>query len=144
MKEQVVVRYKDGTTLKGAAVDFSENSDHISIEIADRYEIKKIDLDLLKAVFFVKSLEGEKNYRERKSFAPHGKKGDRVFIKFMDGESLVGFLSGDVPWDRKKGYFLAAKQMGQKGFFLIPADEKSNNMKVFVILSFVEDVSVMA
>jgi hypothetical protein len=99
---------------------------------------------LLKAVFFVKSLEGEKNYRERKSFAPHGKKGDRVFIKFMDGESLVGFLSGDVPWDRKKGYFLAAKQMGQKGFFLIPADEKSNNMKVFVILSFVEDVSVMA
>jgi hypothetical protein len=48
-------------------------------------------------------------------------------VKFVDGEVMVGSTS--LSYDPKK-----------KGFFIIPADPKSNNMRVFVVSSTVKSV----
>jgi len=92
-------------------------------------------------VFFVKSFEGDQGYKERKSYGVAKIKGQRVFVKFRDGEGLVGFLEGDVPWQR--GFFLSKQDSDLKGFFLLPVDEDTNNIKVFVVSSSVDAVTVV-
>jgi len=46
-----------------------------------------------------------------------------------------------VPWER--GFFLSKKDSDLKGFFLLPVDEDTNNIKVFVVASSVDDVTVV-
>lgn len=143
MVNKVVVRYKDGRVLKGFMNAFDDKSGHIDIKIVDSDEEASILFDELKAVFFVRSFEGESSYREKKMYGISEKKGDRVFVKFSDGELLVGYLVGDVPWDRKKGFNLSRIKTELKGFYMLPSDQHSNNIKVFVPLGYVQDVYVM-
>jgi hypothetical protein len=37
---------------------------------------------------------------ERKAFGIRKNPGKKVFIKFSDYETLVGFIEGEVPWDK--------------------------------------------
>jgi len=143
MQDKVVIRYKDGKVLKGFAHAFDDSSDHINVKMLDSDEQNNIPFEELKAVFFVRSFEGTSSYREKKRYGISEKKGDRVFVKFSDGELLVGYLIGDVPWDKKKGFNLSKSETKQKGFYMLPSDLKSNNIKVFVPLSYVQDVFVM-
>lgn len=138
--EKVVVRLNDGGVLKGYLRDFSPELPELSLEEVAAEGKAQVRLEDVKAVFFVKSFEGDHEYREKKSYGPARSKGQRVFVKFSDGESLVGFLEGDVPWD--KGFFLS-RQRESKGFYLLPADEDTNNTRVFVVASSVDDVTVM-
>jgi hypothetical protein len=91
----------------------------------------------LKAIFFVRTFEGDKTYSDKKSFIRATAKGKKVFVRFYDGESMMGHIEGQVPWE--KGFFLEAKK---GGFFLIPVDEQSNNIRVFVVANSVQDVTV--
>ncbi|GBD98241.1 hypothetical protein BMS3Abin07_00252 [bacterium BMS3Abin07] len=143
MIDKVVVQYRDGRIIKGHLRNFSEKADNILVMEKDDGEEIKIPVNTLKAIFFVRYFEGKKNYSEKKIYGISEKRGVRLFVKFRDGESFVGFLSGDVPWDRKKGFYISKKSTDQNGFFLIPVDKESNNIKVFVVLSAIEDVSVM-
>jgi hypothetical protein len=79
----------------------------------------------LKAVFFVKDFDGNREHEESKEFlVPFT--GRRRAVRFLDGEVLVGTsFSYDAARD---------------GFFLFPADKFSNNEKVFVIAAAVADV----
>lgn len=138
--EQVVVRLKDGGLLKGYLKGFSPTQPELFLEEAGSSKTLPVSLNDVKALFFVRSFEGDNEYRERKSYGVSPAKGQRVFVKFADGESLVGFLEGEVPWE--KGFFLS-KQREQKGFYLLPADEDANNLKVFVVASSVVDVTVV-
>ena len=133
----------DGTVAKGYLSNFSEKSSVIVVQKPDQKETLEISIETLKALFFVKSFEGKRTYNEKKKYGISGKRGDRVFVKFRDKESIMGFLSGDVPWDRKKGYYLSKIDTDQKGFYIIPVDMDSNNIKVFVFLSAIEDVTIM-
>lgn len=70
--------------------------------------------------FFVKSFDGNKEYRERKEFI----EGDRVLgrkveLTFIDGEVIQG---STLDYDSKR-----------RGFFLIPVDPDSNNIQIFVV-----------
>ena len=138
--EKVVVRLNAGGLLKGYLKDFSPTEPELSLEDARSSKTLPVRLNDVKAVFFVRSFEGDNEYRERKSYGVSPAKGQRIFVKFADGESLVGFLEGEVPWE--KGFFLS-KQRDQKGFYLLPADEDANNLKVFVVASSVVDVTVV-
>jgi hypothetical protein len=102
-------------------------------------EKQKIKLKQLKAIFFVRKFEGNKEYREKKSFSGTKRTGKRLFVKFKDGEQMTGYLEGNTPWD--KGFFLDLKK--SSGFFLIPVDQDSNNIKVFVVTSALQDVTQM-
>jgi hypothetical protein len=47
-------------------------------------------------------------------------------VKFSDGESIIGYTLGYSP-DRQ-------------GFFMTPADSKSNNQRIFVVKSASEKI----
>lgn len=140
-KEKVVLRCVDGTAVKGYLKEFSPHGDETIISDEATSETRTVKVGELKAIFFVRSFEGDRGYREKKAYGTTRAKGNRVFIKFKDGESLVGFLEGEVPWE--KGFFLSRHEDDRKGFFLLPVDEDVNNLKVFVVASSVADVTIV-
>ena len=54
---------------------------------------------------------------------------------------MIGYLEGDMPWE--KGFFISKPDEKKTGFFLMPADEGSNNIKVFVIGASVKDITAI-
>ncbi len=140
-KDKVVLRCTDGSVVKGYLKKFSPRADEAVISEAATSETRRVKIGDMKAIFFVRSFEGNRGHREKKTYGATRVKGNRVFIKFKDGESLVGFLEGEVPWE--KGFFLSRRRDGGKGFFLQPVDEDVNNLKVYVVASSVEDVTVV-
>jgi hypothetical protein len=140
-EERVVARFNDGRVLKGYTKEFEIESDFFVLDEVGSGKEHRIAVADLKALFFIKSFEGNKTYREKKAFGISANKGHKVYIKFNDRESLVGFVEGDVLWD--KGFFLSKDGSKAKGFFMIPVDSDSNNTKVFVVGSSVKDVTVM-
>ena len=141
-KDKVVLKFLDGRLIRGYLRDFSETSDELSMLDSDTDGVRIVRSDELKAIFYVRSFEGDRLHHEKKSYGMRKQGGHRVFIKFSDGEDMVGFLEGEMPWD--KGFFLNAHPINnRKGFFLLPADGESNNIKVFIFAGAVQDVTVV-
>lgn len=81
----------------------------------------------LKAIFFVKDFDGNYTYDERKKYFEGEKpSGRKIEVTFRDGEVLVGTTLGYDP--------------NRPGFFVFPADPKSNNLRVFAVSSAVKKV----
>jgi small nuclear ribonucleoprotein (snRNP)-like protein len=139
--EKVVLRFKRGDILRGQLLGFSPESDRLLFKETPAKDKISIDTHELKAIFFVKSFKGKLNYRERKAYTARNTHNKKVFVKFKDGESLTGYLEGSVPWE--KGFFLSSKKMKLKGFFILPTDKDSNNIKIFIVNSSVRDVTVV-
>jgi len=122
---KMVVHYANGRVIKGYSYDFYPNKPlfHLLSPVAGfsfTDEAIEVRLKDLKAVFFVRDFVGDPSYDERKEFVDGQRPlGRRVAVTFPDGETLVGSTMG-YDWRRI-------------GFFLTPADPKSNNLKVFVI-----------
>ena len=133
--QKVVLKFLDGRIIKGHIGDFSPVSNHISL-VDEKLNEQDVQLNELKAVFYVKSFEGNKHYSDKKSFTETSRKGKKILVRFRDGERLIGYLEGDVPW--QKGFFLESKK---GGFFLIPSDDQTNNIKVFVVSTSVTNVT---
>ena len=139
--EKAVLRFDNGKILKGYIRNFASDAEMVTVEDAETGEISAIDIHQLKAIFFVRYFKGDRFYREKKSYGISKLKGQRIYIKFKDKEDMVGFLEGRFPWE--KGFFLSKKEDSVKGFFILPVDEDSNNIKVFVVSSSVIDVTVI-
>jgi hypothetical protein len=126
---KMVVRFADGRIKKGYSQDFFPNKSvfHLSGNPArESQEPEEIRVADLKAVFFVNSLAGNPDYKERKEFAEgDSPKGRKVEVTFADGETMQGSILG-----------YSAKEAG---FFLFPVDRKSNNMKVFAVNAAVRE-----
>ncbi len=137
-RQRVILRCLDGRLIRGYVNDFSASDEFVDLE-DESSQLHQFRVDELKAIFFVRTFEGKPEYSERKSFRDPVSLGKRVFVKFKDGESMTGYIEGGVPWE--KGFFLEPKK--GPGFFLIPVDHDSNNIKVFVVASSVWDVTVM-
>lgn len=139
--ENVVVRLISGKPLKGYVRDFSVNSNVVVLEEVESRQELKIPIIEVKAIFFVRTFEGDKSYREKKTYGLRNNVGRKVYIKFNDGESMTGFIEGKVPWE--KGFFISKPDHNVKGFFLTPTDSESNNLKVFVVGSSIKDMTIM-
>lgn len=137
-KDKVVIRYIDGKVIKGYIERFSPSEGEIILEDLT-YQKRSINIAELKAIFFVRTFEGDRDHIDTKSFLGTTPKGKRVFVRFKDGEAMTGYAEGDIPW--KKGFFLESSK--SLGFFFLPVDSQSNNIKVFVIASAVRDATVM-
>jgi hypothetical protein len=126
---KLVVHDKEGNVLKGTTADFLPKKPmfHLSIGGINGEEIQKIVIDNLKAVFFVKDFEGDKNHHEATGLdnLPAGKK---IRAQFKDGEAVSGYTH--------------VLNMGQPGFFLIPADPQSNNERIFIVFSSLSQLEV--
>ena len=126
--QKIVVRYKDGRVIKGFSHDFNPGRSQFAIWPsinAPVHEGMLVPLSVLKAVFFVRDFQGDALYTEERTFgqAAHGRK---LEVTFSDNETLVGTT-------------LSYRPDGQ-GFFVIPADPRANNLRVFVVTSAVRHV----
>jgi hypothetical protein len=133
-RNRVVVRFNDGRILKGYTHDFLPEKDlfHLSEDTASETAgIQEIRVPDLKAVFFVKTFNGNKDYNEKKSFKEidaailHGIK---IKIAFKDGEVLCGLSLG---YNKTK-----------KGFFIVPIDPLSNNDRIYIVAASTTEVVV--
>jgi hypothetical protein len=127
---KVVVHFADHRIIKGFTQDFFPNKQVFHLYPVDATEPKdsvEIMIKDLKAVFFVRTFEGNKDYHDRKEFEGTDQlQGRKVAITFSDGEVIVGSTLGYDP--------------SRPGFFLFPVDPQSNNMRVFCISKAVKDV----
>jgi len=121
---RVVVRLADGGVLKGTTVDFFPNRPTFHLRPRDGGEPVEIHCSSLKALFFVKSFEGDRRRRDLRTFLagpPQMAKGNKIAVHFADGELLTGY---SMNYSREK-----------EGFVVFPADPRSNNLRIYVVSS---------
>jgi hypothetical protein len=138
-RQKVILRFLDGKRLKGYITNVTIADDYVFIEEEGSPNSEKVRVKDLKAIFFVKNFEGNKQYRERKALIDTDDSRKKVSVRFKDGESITGCIDNDTPWE--KGFFLESQK--GNGFFLIPADSDSNNIRIFVITGAVNDVTMI-
>lgn len=129
-KQPVVVKYKEGTVLKGYTYDFYHTREIFHIEVVEDgagERVEEVIIEDLKAIFFVRTHEGKSAYEEKKVFKK-SRAGMKIFVKFQDGEVLIGTTLG-----------YGAER---RGFFISPPDPLSNNLRVYVVKSAVKEVKV--
>ncbi len=130
MDQKVVVHFTDGQIVKGQTYDFfhTKSSFHLRIDLADPASPPvSIDIKELKAIFFVKTYDGNPDYQERKEFTPDDKAyGRKIAVNFNDGERQVGTCN--------------AYDLDEQGFFFFPVDPQSNNIRVYAVCDFVKNV----
>jgi hypothetical protein len=122
-KAKVIVRFLDGRLEKGYTHDFNPKKPSFYLEVlGDSTKKISVKMDQLKAVFFVRSFEGNRERNEEKSFAKTGSQsGRKVEVTFKDNEVMLG---STLSYSRDR-----------IGFFLFPSDPESNNERVFVVSS---------
>lgn len=134
LSNPVVVHFKDGSLKKGYLKKFAFYRDNFTFLEVDKKNKnrtkgeKDFDIADIKAVFFVKDLDGNKDYNERKD-ADRSGFGKRIEVTFSDNESIVGY----TPDYSKK----------EKGFILYPADTESNNYIIGVFHSSITDIKLL-
>jgi uncharacterized protein DUF6982 len=91
-----------------------------------------IFLDEAKALFFVDSFEGNKDYSEVKFFeATPRAEGLWVRIMFQDQEVIEGIVHNSLPF------------VADRGFFLKPPDPQSNNKMIYVVKNAMREFRVL-
>jgi len=125
---KVVARFKDGGVLKGYTKDFSPVRKDFHLEPLSGEKANIVETELLKALFFVKDFAGNGDRRDVYNDVISGA-GRKVLVTFKDGELIIGFSQGYSP-DRL-------------GFFMIPADMKNNNERIFIVNSATENVTFL-
>jgi len=131
----VVARYRDGKIIRGMTHDFGPQKKVFHVSTVEKHgrtvdgKVYEVFLSELKAVFFVKSLEGRKGPPSLKrlleeKLEPPGL--TKIRITFLDGEILVGTTHGYNP--------------EREAFFVTPLEQDSNNLRIFVMSSAVQKV----
>jgi hypothetical protein len=141
---KVVAHAKDGRLFKGflhngvedlpssAGVPRPANlPEQLTIRALDG-KIYHVSLGELKAVFFVRSFDGSKQYTETKFFHAHPVlEGIWARLHFNDNETIEGVVYNSL-------HFLT-----NEGFFLKPPDPQSNNQMMYVLKSSLRDFRIM-
>lgn len=131
-EHKVVARHKKGQVIKGYTGDFSPNDRYFHLQLIDTENRRKmkghknrveVDIEELKAAFFVKDFAGNKDYDENYTDTIE-EAGRKAEVKFYDGEVITGYVM----------HF----SLDLNGFFMVPADQRSNNDRVYVVGSSVE------
>jgi len=125
--EKIVVRFKDKKLMKGVTSNFSHEKNSFNMRLITG-GVVNVNLDGVKAAFFVKKLEGNRDYEYKyKDVIPWG--GNKIKVQFRDGEVMIGYT---------QHYFLDCP-----GFFVTPADINGNNERVYVVRSSTENVTFL-
>jgi hypothetical protein len=120
MSNAIVARFLDGKIVKGTSFDVDPARPVCHVRTPEKGMIE-VPLAELKALYFVKSLPGNAAYNDLHTLDradPRQRGATPVEIRFKDGERLVGF-TGRYPPNRSH-------------FFVLPADQKSNNIRILV------------
>lgn len=126
---RVVVRYLNGKVRKGTTQDFYPNRPRFHLLPADGGEPVEIRSADLKAVFFVKTFEGDRQRKKLRGFveAPaETAQGKKIAVRFKDSELICGYTLSFTP-DRD-------------GFFVSPADTAGNNIRIYVLTAAAAEI----
>ncbi len=126
MDNKIVVHFRDGRLLKGTTSNFSPTREKFHVAMLDGRSVE-VFLGQVKAVFFVRRLEGDRAHDETKGFGAARGFGRKIRCEFPDGEVITGFTP--------------AYDGAKPGAFITPSDPKSNNERVFVVNGAVKRVS---
>jgi hypothetical protein len=119
----MVVRCSDGRLLRGYSNDFKPDRAHLHLSptvgcaAASRM---LVPIMRLKAVFFVKDLQGDQSRVDSNTF-DHSPRGRKVEVTFRDEEVMIGSTLSYKPDGR--------------GFFLQPANSQNNNIRIYIVTS---------
>jgi len=128
MLNRIVAHFSDGKIVKGTTADFFPNKVAFHLTMKDNGNNEAVSIKDMKALFFVKTYEGNPGYRDKTDVQRNGL-GKRIKVAFNDGETLVGYTQGYTP--------------GRPGFMVFPADPDSNNDKVFINTASTKKVQFM-
>ena len=126
MQNQIIVHYVDGKVCKGTTADLLPNKKTFHFKDKDSGVTQEIDTAKLKAIYFVKSFEGNPAYNENNN-AERAGFGKKITVHFKDGETLVGYTQGYTP--------------NRDIFIVFPADPNSNNDRIFIVTQATDRVS---
>jgi small nuclear ribonucleoprotein (snRNP)-like protein len=124
---KVVVQFKDKRVLKGKTNNFFPNKHNFHLELTTG-EKTEIQVEALKAIFFVKNYDGDKQHQDSYVDKVAGG-GRKIKVKFKDGETIIGYTTG--------------YSADRTGFYMVPADLKSNNERIFIVKSATEAIEML-
>jgi len=141
---RVVIRYEDSTirgfaeaSQLGTIEQLLRNApehplDTIKLKLIDSGEVEVFSTKSAKAVFFVKTFEGDLRHRAL-HFHEHAPvvPGLWVRVYFHDGEMIEGIISNT------REYVL------DDGFFLMPTDPNGNNTMAYILKNGLKDFHVL-
>jgi hypothetical protein len=141
---KIVARLRDGKLVKGYLAGPSASFEDllraqaftipnlIAVLPVESSEGISVPLDSLKALFFVKSFDGKKDYREVKFFDKIPPiRGLWVRVQFYDNESIEGVIENSI------------RYLVEPGFFMKPPDPRSNNQILYVIKSSLTNFQIL-
>jgi hypothetical protein len=142
---KVIARLRDGKLQKGYLIAPAADSleeilcEHpptadrrIEIQSLESRESISVSLDSLKAMFFVKTFDGRKNYQEVKFFTKSPPiRGLWVRVQFYDQECLEGVVENSL------------RYLIEPGFFMKPPDPHSNNEIICVVKTALSDFCIL-
>ena len=120
MANEVVAHYLDGRVVKGVSLDVDPGRPvcHIRTPAEGTLEVKLKDL---KALFFVQDLAGNSGRSDVLALEPGDGRARGAYpieLEFADGERLIGLTVRYPPV--------------RPFFFILPADARTNNVRVLV------------
>lgn len=136
----VVAKYRDGRMIKGVTYNFGPEKRffHV-IPIAEEKaggvrKGEEVVISELKAIFFVKSLEGRKGLPDLEGLLEEEEEKEqgsamKVKVTFTDGETLTGMTHG---YSRDR-----------QGFFLVPLEKDSNNLRIFIVFQSAKEIEIL-
>jgi hypothetical protein len=140
----LVIRYEDhavrgiaqikdlGTIEQLLRSDSQTSFDSIRLKLVNSEEITSVPTKNAKAVFFVKTFDGDLRHRAL-HFHEHAPlvSGLWVRVEFQDNEVIEGII-------RNSGDFVL-----EHGFFMMPTDPNGNNQLIYVLKDRLKDFHVL-
>jgi hypothetical protein len=120
LANEVVAHYLDGRVVKGISLDVDPGRPAFHIRTGDRGTVE-VKLTDLKALFFVKNLAGDPARQDGSALEAKDERARGALpieLEFNDGERIVGLTVRYPPV--------------RPFFFVLPADVRSNNVRVLV------------
>lgn len=114
----IVARYLEGHVVKGRTTDFHPENDSFLVDIDPGLPPERLPVKNMKALFFVRSLEGNPTRRDHREFPKGTGLRTKLWLEFRDGEKMAG-------WP-------VSAALGRKGFYVLPTDPDSNVEKAYV------------
>ena len=121
-QNKAVVAFLDGRRMKGYIHSFSAQKDHFRLFFerdTAQGEGAEVQMKDLKAIFFARDFVDNSEYSAPQELNSQNQ-GRKAEVTFHDGERLLG--TADDAYDPQR-----------IGFFLVPTEPRSNNLRVFVI-----------
>jgi hypothetical protein len=128
MEQKIVVHMRDGAIHKGVTHDFEPRQPSFHLLPAEGGGVPvRVALDGMKAMFWVKDYLGNRDFIARQDFDPaRAVEGRKAVLTFSDGETIWGSVTDD--------------DVAAPGSFSSPADDRDNNIKIFIIRTSLKEL----